>query len=920
MNYPASRYVLLFAGILFLSLSLSAQQQKSNKGKEFWLGYGHNVLFTQGGNIQNLVLYLSAEAPANVTVSVNGTGWSQTVAVPANTVDITVNIPKTGVNDARIMSEGLFTRGIHIVSDTPIVVYAHQQGSVSSGATMLMPVETYGYTYYSLNFTQLSNYPDSYSWFFVLASADNTRIQITPSANTEGGWLAGQTYTVNLNKGEGYNVFGKKTGTFTGEDLSGSKIVSVPGADGSCHPVAVFSGSSRNIICSQGNGGEVMQQQIFPANAWGTRYLTYHTVMNPNGDISGPFLNYYRVAVRKPGTIVKRNGVPLTGLINNFYYEFTSDSGDYIEADAPILVAQYAVSYNQCVGAIEPPLGDPEMLYLSPMEQGVKSARFYATRKEAIDITFINIIIPQTGLASLRIDGTAPNAAEWIPHPADPGYVVVVRRFLGAPVQHSISSDSSFIASVYGAGFYESYGYNMGTMVNDLNSICSYRNVLNSTGLTDTMTCPNSPFRLTLQLAYKASSIHWRLSQVPGLNPNTDSLIINPVPVDSAIIHGRKYYTYTLQQDFTLTRTGIYDIPVAYTSPEIDACNQTDFTNIRITVNEGPKPDFSISDPACLNSLIQFTGTSNNNGFSIRDYLWRFADNSTATTINTSKQFTAAGNQSVQYRLISSNGCIGDTTKTIVVHPNPMADFTINGAPYCTGKPVTIQSSLTGITQWNWDLGNGSSTSVPSFTHQYNTTGNYTISLTTSNSAGCLSEPFTQNILIAATPQVNAGPDTTVRAGTAITLPATVSPAGNYQYTWTPTTYLSSGSVLNPDCTPVLPVTYRLQVSSISSGCTASDEVIVTAVAGLFIPSAFTPNGDGKNDQWTIPGLALYPGSRVAVFNRAGQLLYQSSDYTRNPWDGRFRGQLQPTGVYIYLVELKDTSGQILKGTLSLIR
>jgi gliding motility-associated-like protein len=125
---------------------------------------------------------------------------------------------------------------------------------------------------------------------------------------------------------------------------------------------------------------------------------------------------------------------------------------------------------------------------------------------------------------------------------------------------------------------------------------------------------------------------------------------------------------------------------------------------------------------------------------------------------------------------------------------------------------------------------------------------------------------------------------------------------------------------LNPVCTPILPVTYSLQVSSLSSGCTASDEVIVTAVAGLFIPTAFTPNGDGKNDWWTIPGLALYPGARVAVFNRGGQLLYQSSDYTRNPWDGRYRGQLQPTGLYIYLVELKDTSRQILKGTLSLIR
>jgi gliding motility-associated-like protein len=920
MKYPASRYLLLLAGLFIFSFSIHAQTQRSNKGKEFWLGYGHNVLFTQGGNTQNMVLYLSAESAANVTVSVNGTSWSQTVAVPANTVDISVTIPKTGADDARIMSEGVFTRGIHIVSDTPIVVYAHQQGSVSSGATMLMPVETYGYTYYSLNFTQVSNYPDSYSWFFVIASADNTRIQLTPSANTEGGWLAGQTYTVNLNKGEGYNVFGKKTGNATGEDLSGSKIVSVAGADGNCHPVAVFSGSSRNIICSQGNGGEVMQQQIFPANAWGTRYLTYHTVMNPNGDISGPFLNYYRVAVRKPGTIVKRNGVPLTGLINNFYYEFTSDSGDFIEADAPILVAQYAVSYNQCVGNIDPPLGDPEMLYLSPIEQGVRSARFYATRKEAIDITFINIIIPQTGLASLRIDGTAPTAAERLPHPADPSYAVVVRRFLGAPIQHSISSDSSFIASVYGAGYFESYGYNMGTMVNDLNSITNYRNTLNSTGLSDTMTCPNSPFRLTVQLAYKATSINWRLSQVPGLFPNTDSVFTNPVPSDSAINHGRKYYTYTLQQDFTLVRTSSYEIPIEYTSPEIDACNQTEYTSIRVVVKEGPKPDFTITDPACLNSLIQFTGTSNNNGFAIRDYLWRFTDNSTASTINTSKQFTVAGNQVVNYRLTTSNGCIGDTTKTIVIHPNPAADFTITGAPFCTGKPVTIRSSLTGITQWNWDLGNGSSTATPSFTHQYNSAGTYSVSLTTNNAAGCVSEPFIQNLQIAPTPQVIAGPDTTVRAGTRITLPASISPAGNYQYTWTPSTYLNSASVLNPVSTPILPVTYNLQVTSLSSGCTASGDIIVTAVAGLFIPNAFTPNDDGKNDRWTIPGLALYPGSRVAVFNRAGQLMYQSSDYTRNPWDGRYRGQLQPTGLYIYLVELKDTSGQILKGTLSLIR
>ena len=87
---------------------------------------------------------------------------------------------------------------------------------------MLMPVETWGYSYYSVNYSQRLgnsqlpaisnlniNWANEYSWFFVIATEDNTRIEITPSDSTKNGWLPGQTYTVNLNKGEMYNVFGE---------------------------------------------------------------------------------------------------------------------------------------------------------------------------------------------------------------------------------------------------------------------------------------------------------------------------------------------------------------------------------------------------------------------------------------------------------------------------------------------------------------------------------------------------------------------------------------------------------------------------------------------------------------------------------------------------------------------------------------
>lgn len=988
---------------------MSYAQDKSNKGKEFWLGYGHNVLFSQGSpvNSQTQVLYLSAEQAATVTVSVNGTAWSQTVSIPANTVDFSIAIPKSGADDARILIEGLLNRGIHIVSNVPVVVYAHQFNLVSSAATMLMPVETYGYTYYSLNYKQESNYPNSYSWFYAIASEDNTRIQITPSDSTVGGWLPNQTYTVNLNKGQIYNVFGKSTGQYTGKDMTGSKIVSIAGADGNCHPIAVFSGSSRIVMCNN-TGGEVVQQQIFPANAWGTRYLTYHTVNNISGDIVSPFLTYYRVAVRNPATVVKRNGVPLTGLINNFYYEFISVTGDYIEADQPVLVAQYNVNTNECTGTNSNPYGDPEMIYLSPIEQGVRSAVFYSTRNQAIDLNFINIIIPQAGLASLRIDGTAPTASEFITHPNNSNYVVVVRRLLGLAAQHSVISDSVFVASVYGVGFLESYGYNMGTYVNNLNAYSGIKNTLNTNNQVDTFTCPKSPFRLQIQLAYRATNIHWKLSQVAGLTPNTDSIIANPLPMDSLFINERKYYSYSLQQDFIFNNTGTYFIPVTYTAPDIDACNQTETATIKVVVKPGPVADFNFSPTACFNDSVYFTGTALPGIFTLNNYLWTFSDATTQNTVNAVKKFTTAGNHAVRYRIIATNGCAGDTIKTInlankpnttvsvsgipctdsiqqftssftngraqtnwwwdfgdgqtfnsatgntavysyttpqsnitvrhvvktsavcisdtvvvvipLINPNPVASFTMIADTACINKPVQFISNLTGIVTWNWNFGNGTGTNAPPFIRTYSTANTYTVSLSVTNAAGCGSLPATNSIVINPNPSINAGTDKFINAGGSVILDAVIANPSNYNFIWSPSQFLNADNVLNPVASPNATIDYSVLAIEKITNCTATDNVTVNIITGLYIPSGFTPNKDGRNDVWEIPGLALYPDAQVMVFNRYGEIVYQSKDYYNRPWDGKYKGKDQPNGVFIYIIQLNDAEKRMLKGVVTIIR
>jgi gliding motility-associated-like protein len=110
---------------------------------------------------------------------------------------------------------------------------------------------------------------------------------------------------------------------------------------------------------------------------------------------------------------------------------------------------------------------------------------------------------------------------------------------------------------------------------------------------------------------------------------------------------------------------------------------------------------------------------------------------------------------------------------------------------------------------------------------------------------------------------------------------------------------------------------YKLFVQS-AYGCTSEDSMQVKIVSGIFIPNAFTPNGDGVNDYWRIPFLDPGLGAEVNVFNRWGQLVYHSSASTVS-WDGKLNGHPQASGVYVYVINFNGRFPQI-KGTFVLIR
>ena len=909
----------------------------SNRGRRFWVGYGHHYGFSTNG--QTMVLYLSAEQAANVTVKVNGTGWVRNYAIPANTVTVSDPLPESGLIDSRILDEGLSDNGISIESDVPIVAYAHIYQGSNSGATMLLPVGTYGYEYRSLNASQY--YPTggagSYSWFFVIADHDSTLVEITPSVVTKGGRPANTPFQVYLMRGQVYNVMGTQP-TAAGTDISGSTIKSIPNAGGKCYPIAVFSGSSRTALCNTTNGDNMIQQ-VFPNSAWGTRYLTFATANSASNTLY--YSNKWRIMVKDPATVVKRNGVvinPATLIVPGNYYEIgiTGGSGastaSYFEADQPIMVAQYMISSDGtgCPGLAAPGGdGDPEMIYISPIEQGIKRAVFYTTDQSAINSNYINVIIPTAGLTSLTIDGSS-TFTDVFAHPDLAGYTCIRQNLGGTAGQHIIQSDSSFTAITYGLGGVESYGYNAGTLVKNLSATPSFNNVFSS-GTSSAYTCKGTPFNLKMQISVKPTQLIWNLSQVPNISPNANVIQNNPVPADSVTLNGKKFYIYTLPQNYTFSAVGNYVIPITVFHPSIEGCAGSIEITLPVTVIAAPVSDFTVSVPDCVNEQVQFNATTTtSNGVAVNQWTWIFGDNTTGNGQTPVHTYATAGTFTVALRGIANDGCVGDTSKPVIINAKPTPAIVQDTVYVCNNASATftVQNPVTGAT-YNWYsaatggtlLGTGNSLTINSVTGFVNVyleaVLNGCISVTRDRATAAILPTLTAPVVVVDSVGVNTirfrwnavpnatGYEVSINNGATWTAPSSGS---------TGLTHTVSGLTLG--------VTVTFQVRALG-GCLPAVSALVqgqTRTDQVYIPNSFTPNGDGRNDVLRVYSNVIR-SLKMVIFNQWGEKVYESTDQNM-AWDGTYKGKPQPSGVYIYVAEVIINTGEKIsrKGSINLVR
>jgi gliding motility-associated-like protein len=241
--------------------------------------------------------------------------------------------------------------------------------------------------------------------------------------------------------------------------------------------------------------------------------------------------------------------------------------------------------------------------------------------------------------------------------------------------------------------------------------------------------------------------------------------------------------------------------------------------------------------------------------------------------------------------VVDANGCVGTSAPKIITQANaPQPVIVANGAEVCEGSPRSIE--VTGsfvINEWFND-DTGIETEVSS-------SGAYWVNVTDSN--GCKGSD-TAFVFFKPMPTVLLAPKMELPCGKEDSLKLIT----NGSVRWYPSEGLSDSTSMNPAITTKKENVFTAIVEL--NGCIDSATVDVTLAKcdSMYVPEAFTPNGDGLNDEFKVIGLSIKT-FRLDIFNRWGQLIFSTTNIDEG-WNGTYKGLKCEAGIYAWQVEAFD--------------
>ncbi len=381
-------------------------------------------------------------------------------------------------------------------------------------------------------------------------------------------------------------------------------------------------------------------------------------------------------------------------------------------------------------------------------------------------------------------------------------------------------------------------------------------------------------------------------------NVNTGTITWSP----NYMINNVNSFNPLISPDVTTTYTAIYQDP--------SGCTNTASVTVKV-VNEVTL--LALNDTTICRSD---TAKLNLNTDALY-FVWTPASLIVNPTVKNPTVFPTAASTVFSVKASISQKCFKERSMTVFTVPYPIPVVSSN-SPICFGKDALLNASGGSIYTWLPVTYLSNASIANPIVQQPQKSISYIV--TVRDVLGC-PKPVSKSILVDVIKIIaDAGPsDTSIVLDQPLNLQAT----GSINYLWTPSTYLSSAVISNPIANVTNNITYKVTVSN-DIGCTDSDTINVKVFflpPDVYVPSAFSPNKDGNNDNFKPIALGIKSIENFSIFNRWGQKMFSTSRIGAG-WDGTFKGVKQEAGTFVWTVSATDYKNKKIarKGSVILIR
>lgn len=324
----------------------------------------------------------------------------------------------------------------------------------------------------------------------------------------------------------------------------------------------------------------------------------------------------------------------------------------------------------------------------------------------------------------------------------------------------------------------------------------------------------------------------------------------------------------------------------------------------------------------CKSREVHFVNQSTG-GFT---YLWDFGvtdlSNDTSNLFEPNYIYPDTGTYVVKLIVNKGTTCPDSISRIVKIYPQFKGDFEYNGL-LCPNSPINFVDLSTTtfgmVNYWKWSFDDNEFSTDQNPTHVYANIGkDFHVTLISGNNYGCRDT----SDAVLKVPKVNvfAGNDTVIVKNT----PFQFNGTGAVTYGWSPPTFLDNPFVRNPNAIFADTGTYVYNLQGITANnCYGYDDIKIIVADGpyLTMPNAFSPNGDGNNDQFKILSAGYKKLKTFKIFNRWGEQLFSTTDFKKG-WDGTQGGKPCEIGTYFWVVTAVDLEDKekLIKGDLILIR